>query len=58
MSKQIADRDRRDQTRGESPLTQAPDAIYLDTTDLSLEEVEDEILRLLRARTANGKEHS
>ena len=57
VSKQISDRDRRDQTRNESPLTQAPDAVYLDTTALSLEEVEEEILRLLRARTANGKEH-
>ena len=56
VAKQLSDRDRRDQTRGESPLTQAPDAVYLDTTERSLEEVEEEILRLLRARTANGKE--
>ena len=56
VSKQISDRDRRDRTRGESPLTQAPDAVYLDTTQLSLEEVEEEILRLLRERTTNGKE--
>ena len=57
VARQISDRDRRDQTRGESPLTQAPDAVYLDTTALSLEEVEEEILKLLRARTTNGKEH-
>lgn len=57
VAQQIADRDRRDQNRGDSPLTQAPDAVYMDTTELSLEEVEEEILKLLRARTTNGKEH-
>jgi cytidylate kinase len=56
VAPQIADRDRRDQNRGDSPLTQAPDAVYIDTTELSLEEVEEEILKLLRARTTNGKE--
>jgi cytidylate kinase len=55
---QISERDRRDQTRGDSPLAQAPDALYLDTTDLTLEEVEEEILKMVRARTTNGKEHS
>ncbi len=55
---QISERDRRDQTRGDSPLAQAPDALYLDTTDLTLEEVEEEILKMVRARTSNGKEHS
>ena len=56
VAQQIADRDKRDQNRGDSPLTQAPDAVYMDTTELSLEEVEEEILKLLRARTTNGKE--
>jgi cytidylate kinase len=54
---QISERDRRDQTRGDSPLTQAPDAVYIDTSDLSMEDVEEEILKIVRARTANGKEH-
>ncbi len=53
---ELADRDRRDQTRQESPLTQAPDAVYLDSTGLSLEEVEEAILKLVRARLTNGKE--
>ncbi len=56
VAQQIAERDRRDQNRGDSPLAQAPDAVYMDTTQLSLEEVEEEILKLLRARTTNGKE--
>ncbi|WP_180541294.1 (d)CMP kinase [Nevskia soli] len=58
VREQISERDRRDQTRGDSPLAQAPDALYLDTTDLTLEEVEEEILKMVRARTSNGKEHS
>lgn len=54
---QISERDRRDQTRGDSPLSQAPDAVYIDTSRLTLEDVEEEILKIVRARTANGKEH-
>ena len=48
-------RDERDRMRKEAPLVQAPDAQLLDTTTLTLEEVEDAILRLVRARTSNGK---
>jgi cytidylate kinase len=55
IANQIADRDRRDSTRSDSPLAQAPDAVYLDTSELSLEAVEEEILKIVRARTANGK---
>jgi cytidylate kinase len=36
-------------------LTQAPDAEYIDSTELSPEEVEEAILKLVRARTSNGK---
>ena len=48
-------RDRRDRTRAEAPLVQAPDAELIDTTGLSLEQVEDIVLRLVRARISNGK---
>ena len=44
-------------SRVEAPLTQAPDAEYLDSTELSPEEVEEAILKLVRARTSNGKGH-
>jgi cytidylate kinase len=54
----IRERDERDRTRQESPLMQAPDAQLIDTTGLSLEEVEEIILRLVRSRTSNGKEVS
>ena len=52
---ELTQRDERDRTRKEAPLLQAPDAQFVDTTGLSLEEVEAIILRLVRARTSNGK---
>jgi CMP/dCMP kinase len=52
----IRQRDDSDRTRTASPLVQAPDAELIDTTGLSLEQVEEAILRLVRSRTANGKE--
>jgi cytidylate kinase len=57
LAQQIHERDRRDRYRAESPLVQAPDAVYLDSTGMSADEVEDEILKLVRARISNGKEH-
>jgi len=58
VASQIRERDKRDRTRTEAPLTQAPDAVYVDSTGKSIEEVEDSILRLVRARITNGKEFS
>ena len=48
-------RDERDRRRAEAPLVQAADADLIDTTDLSIEQVEQRILTLIRARTSNGK---
>jgi len=56
IAHQIRERDERDRTRAEAPLTQAPDAVYFDSTGLSIEEVEEAILKLVRARITNGKE--
>jgi cytidylate kinase len=56
LTEQMQERDRRDSSRADSPLSQAPDAVYLDSTALSIEEVEDEILKIVRARVTNGKE--
>lgn len=55
LEREIEERDRRDRARAHSPLRQAEDAVYLDTSTLSPVEVEDEILRVVRARTSNGK---
>ena len=56
LAAQIRERDQRDSTRRDAPLTQAPDAVYLDSTPLSADEVEEAILRIVRARITNGKE--
>ena len=55
LAAQIAERDDRDRHRAESPLVQAPDAVYLNSTGLTEEEVEEEILKIVRARISNGK---
>ncbi|HEY6342503.1 MAG TPA: (d)CMP kinase [Bryobacteraceae bacterium] len=53
VAREMEERDRRDRNRAEAPLTQAPDAEYLDTTRLTREEVEEAILKLVRRRTSN-----
>ena len=56
LRQQIEERDSRDRNRAASPLLQAQDAIYLDSSKLSPIEVEEEILRIVRTKTSNGKE--
>ncbi len=56
VAEEMRERDQRDRTRAEAPLTQAPDAAYIDSTHLTPDEVEESILRLVRARVTNGKE--
>ena len=56
VAKEIAERDSRDRSRPDSPMVQAPDAVYLDSSRLSVEEVELAILKLIREKTSNGKE--
>ena len=46
IEREIRERDHADSTRTESPLTRAPDAIHLDTTELGLDEV---VRRMLAA---------
>ncbi len=58
LAEQMNERDRRDSARADSPLVQAPDAVYLDSTPLTIEEVEETILKIVRARVTNGKEIS
>jgi cytidylate kinase len=50
VAQEIRERDQRDSTRADSPLVRAPDAVYLDTTELNLDEVERVILRIVRER--------
>lgn len=53
---EMKQRDGRDSTRPDSPLRQAPDAAYVDSSRMTEEEVEGELLRIVRERTSNGKE--
>lgn len=48
LKKEIALRDQLDSQREASPLIQAEDAIYLDTTELSIEQAAQEILNLAK----------
>ena len=47
----IKQRDENDMTRKESPLRQAEDAVFVDTTELDLEQSADEIVRIIREKT-------
>lgn len=53
--REINERDGRDATRADSPLRQAEDAVYLDTSYMNSEGVVDEVLRIIRERTSNGR---
>jgi CMP/dCMP kinase len=50
LQAEIAARDKQDMERAVSPLKQADDAIYLDTSDMSIDEVTGAILRLAGER--------
>ncbi|TSI09026.1 (d)CMP kinase [Lysinibacillus sp. BW-2-10] len=50
LQEEIAKRDQLDSEREASPLIQAEDAIYLDTTHLTIEEAANEILALARQK--------
>jgi CMP/dCMP kinase len=52
----INERDRRDATRDDSPLRIADDAVVIDTTDVSIEEVFQLMLRTVRDRRPGGGE--
>jgi len=47
------ERDKRDASRDIAPLTPAPDAVIIDSTDMSLEQAVDEVERHVRARLAD-----
>ena len=50
IEKDIQARDKQDMNRKESPLRQAEDAILIDTSDMTIEEVTDRILKLAAER--------
>jgi CMP/dCMP kinase len=56
LAGEMRERDLRDSTRADAPLSQAPDAVYFDSSGMTIEEVEEAMLRIVRARVTNGKE--
>lgn len=54
----LADRDHRDMTRPESPLRQAPDAVVVDSTSRSLQDVVAEVIRIVEEVLGPGGETS
>jgi cytidylate kinase len=54
IHKAMQKRDKRDSEREASPLKPAPDAVVLDTTDLSLEGVVSRVVELTRERPRDG----
>ncbi|MBM3766618.1 MAG: (d)CMP kinase, partial [Acidobacteria bacterium] len=53
--REIRERDERDATRPDSPLRQAEDAHFLDSSGMDLEQVITEVLRIVRSKTSNGR---
>jgi CMP/dCMP kinase len=51
---QLAKRDRLDSTRDDSPLVKAEDATFIDTTDLTIEQVVGKVEALVRERLRRG----
>ena len=49
----INTRDQRDSTRADSPLAIAEDAVVIDTTELSIEEVFERMMAVIRERTGD-----
>lgn len=50
LKKAEEERDRRDSTRAHSPLRRAPDAVVIDTTGLTVQEIVDRIVQLVRVQ--------
>jgi cytidylate kinase len=51
----MSERDQRDATRADSPLATAKDAIVIDSTGLSVSEVHDRMMVIIRERLENPK---
>ncbi len=50
VARAVAERDQQDRERAESPLVQAPDAVLVDTTDLSIDGVVERLVALIREK--------
>lgn len=51
IARALEARDRSDSTRAASPLTVAPDAMHIDTTGRSIDDIVDQVLQLIEKRS-------
>ena len=58
IAAEIADRDHRDMTREVSPLKQAEDAVLVDTSDMTIDEVTQRILDIVKEKTGIVQAHN
>ncbi|CDM65774.1 (d)CMP kinase [Pyrinomonas methylaliphatogenes] len=56
--REINIRDERDSTRADSPLRIADDAVVIDTTELSIDEVFERMMKVIREKRAAGESQS
>lgn len=54
VEKDLLERDTRDQTREDAPLIQCPDAVVVDTTDMAVGEVIEEIVNVTKRKQASS----
>ncbi|TVY11590.1 (d)CMP kinase [Paenibacillus cremeus] len=54
LEQEIAERDRMDEQREASPLVKAPDAVLMDTTQMTIPEVVESILELCKTQVSGG----
>jgi len=52
---ELEERDRRDRERSATPLVKAPDAVLIDTSDLSLDRVIDRVIEIVAVRLRGPK---
>ena len=57
IQKDIEERDQRDMNREISPLRQAKDAVLVDSSDLTIQQVVDRILQIFRSNTTGEDSH-
>ena len=57
IQKDIEERDQRDMNREISPLRQSEEAVLVDSSDLTIQQVVDRILQIFRSKTAGEKSH-
>jgi CMP/dCMP kinase len=52
LKAEIEERDSRDKSRADSPLVRAEDAIYIDSSDMNIDEVVERMMVIVRARSS------